>query len=71
MSLNPAEKATTKNLLSHSFKIMKLLNSKAIDTEEAKAQANLLKQANNLYKLELDTAVAKQKYPELKIKDIS
>ena len=71
MNLKSNESATTKNLLSHSFNIMKLLNAKAIDVDEAKAQANLLKQANNLYKLELDTAIAKEKYPELKIKDIS
>jgi formyltetrahydrofolate synthetase len=61
---------TTKELLKHAFDTMMLLRAKAISVEEAKGQANLLKQANNLYKYELDRAVAMQKYESLQIRNI-
>jgi len=47
-----------------------LLKSKAISVEEAKAQANLLKQSNNILKYELDRAVAVKKYEDLNIREI-
>ena len=63
-------KVNSKSLLKHSFDIMMLLKSKAISVDEAKAQANLLKQSNNLMKYELDRAVAIQKYESIEIRDI-
>lgn len=49
---------------------MDKLNAKVINVEEAKAQANLAKQANNLLKYELDKAVARCKFENLVITDI-
>jgi hypothetical protein len=43
---------------------MDKLNAKVISVEEAKAQANLAKQANNIMKHEMDRAVAIAKYGE-------
>lgn len=62
--------ANTKSLFDHAFQIMKNLNVKAITTEEAKAHSNLLKQANNLLKYELDRATAICKYEGLAIREI-
>lgn len=69
-NLSSKKKVNSRELLKHSFDMMMLLKSKAIDVEEAKAHANLLKQANNLLKYELDRAVAIQKYSEIEIRDI-
>jgi hypothetical protein len=63
-------KVTTKELLSHAFDMMKLLKAKAISVEEAKAQANLLKQSNNIIRYELDRAIALQKFDGIEIRDI-
>ena len=41
-------------LLSHLADVMLQLNSKSISIEEAKAQASLVKQSNNLLRFELD-----------------
>ena len=50
---------------------MKKLSANVISVEEAKAQSNLAKQANNLMKYELDRAVATAKYgDELTIREI-
>lgn len=49
---------------------MQLLKAKAISIEEAKAQANLIKQSNNLLRYELDRAVASARFEELVIRDI-
>jgi hypothetical protein len=49
---------------------MKLLKAKAISVEEAKAQANLLKQSNNIIRYELDRAIALQKFDGIEIRDI-
>lgn len=57
-------------LFSHAFDMMLLLKQKAISVEEAKAQANLLKQSNNLLKYELDKAIALKKYDNLEITQI-
>lgn len=48
MTLKSSKTATTKELFKHSFDLMQLLKQKAITVEEAKAQANLLKQSNNI-----------------------
>ncbi len=63
-------KANTKELFNHAFDVMKLLKAKAINPEEAKEHANLIKQANNLLKYELDKAKAYQKYENIEVKDI-
>lgn len=43
-----------KELLDFTCLMMKKLDKKEIDVEEAKAQANLIKQANNIMRYELD-----------------
>jgi hypothetical protein len=49
---------------------MMLLKSKVISVEEAKAQANLLKQSNNILRYELDRAIAIQKFDKIEIRNI-
>jgi hypothetical protein len=68
--MKTTKKPTTKELLKHSFDIMMLLKSKAIDVDEAKAQASLLKQSNNILKYELDRAIAQQKFENINIREI-
>jgi hypothetical protein len=68
--METTKKVNSKELLKHSFNMMMLLKQKAITVEEAKAHGNLLKQANNLLKYELDRAVAIQKYEGLEIREI-
>lgn len=68
--METTKKVNSKNLLKHSFDIMMLLKSKAISVDEAKAQANLLKQSNNLMKYELDRAIAIEKYEGIEIRNI-
>lgn len=68
--MKSTKKVNAKELLRHAFDTMMLLKANAIGTEEAKAQANLLKQSNNLLKFELDRAVAIQKYENIEIRDI-
>ncbi len=63
-------KANSKNLLKHAFDTMQMLKKGEIDIESAKAQANLLKQSNNILKYELDKAIATSKYENLSITDI-
>jgi len=63
-------KVNSKELLKHSFEMMMALKSNLIGIEDAKAQANLLKQANNLLKYELDRAVAIQKFDKIEIREI-
>lgn len=65
-----ARKVTSKELLKHSFDLMMLLKSKLITVEECKAQANLLKQSNNLLRYELDRALAISKFEGIDIRDI-
>jgi hypothetical protein len=64
------KKVSSKELLKHTFNMMMLLKQKAISVEEAKAQANLIKQSNNLLKYELDRAIAFQKFETLDIRNI-
>jgi hypothetical protein len=68
--METTKKVSTKELLKHSFNMMMLLKSKAISVEEAKAQSNLIKQANNLLRYELDRAIAEQKFGEVNIRNI-
>ena len=70
MSLTSSRKANTKELFKHSFDMMQLLKQQAISVEEVKAQSNLLKQANNLLRYELDRAIAEKKYDNLEIRQI-
>ena len=69
-NLKSTKNANTKELFKHSFDLMMLLKSKAISVEEAKAQANLLKQSNNILRYELDRAVAEKKFEDLNIREI-
>jgi hypothetical protein len=68
--MTTAKKVNTKELLKHSFDMMMLLKQKAISVDEAKAQANLIKQSNNLMKYELDRAIAMQKFENIEIRNI-
>jgi hypothetical protein len=68
--MTTTKKVNSGSLLKHAFDTMMHLKSKSIDVDEAKAQANLIKQANNLLKYELDRAVAIQKYDTLEIRNI-
>lgn len=61
----------TSDLLTHLCDQMKKLSVKAISSEEAKVQCDLVKQANNLYKYELEKAKAMQKYEGIEITEIS
>jgi hypothetical protein len=70
MSLTSKRKASSEELFRHSFDMMMLLKSKAISVEEAKAQSNLLKQANNILRYELDRAIAEKKFENLNIREI-
>lgn len=63
-------KTTTKELFKHAFETMMALKNKTLSVEEAKAQANLLKQTNNILKYELDRAIAEQKFENIKIRNI-
>ena len=60
----------SKELLKETFNMMMLLKAKGISVEEAKAQSNLIKQANNLLRYELDRAVAIQKFENIEIRNI-
>lgn len=64
MGLVSKKQSTSKSIFEHLCNQMDKLNSKVISVEEAKAQANLAKQANNITKYELDKAIAKAKFGE-------
>jgi len=71
MGLKTNSEANGKMIFAHLCDQMKKLSAKLIDVDEAKAQANLAKQANNLMKHELDRAVATAKYgKDLNIREI-
>jgi hypothetical protein len=70
IKMSKEQKVTTRELLRHSFSTMISLKTKTISIEEAKAQASLLKQSNNLLKYELDRAIAEQTYEDLDIREI-
>jgi hypothetical protein len=60
----------TKIIFNHLFNQMSKLDSKQISVEEAKAQANLAKQANNILNYELNKSIAKAKFENLVINEI-
>jgi hypothetical protein len=62
MGLVSKEKASTKAIFEHLCDQMSKLNAKVISVEEAKAQSNLAKHANNIKRYELDVSLAKSKY---------
>lgn len=62
--------ATAKTLFVHAYQTMQDLKKRSISVEEAKAQASLLKQSNNLLNYELQRAIAIQKFEEIQIRDI-
>lgn len=71
MGLISKNKASSKSIFEHLCDQMDKLNSKVVSVEEAKAQANLAKQANNILKYELDRAVAVAKFgEEINIKEL-
>jgi hypothetical protein len=53
-----------KSLIAFLYGQMEKLDTKEIDVEQAKAQANLAKQVNNAMKYELDLANTKMKIAE-------
>ena len=61
------QKASNKSIFNHLFDQMIALKNSDISVEEAKAQANLAKQTNNLTRYELDRAVAIAKFGEIMI----
>ena len=69
-NLKSNKKANTKELFSHTFDMLKLLKAKAITPDEAKEHANLIKQANNLLKYELDREKAICKYENFNLRNI-
>lgn len=71
MGLISKEQASSKAIFEHLCDQMSKLNAKVISVEEAKAQANLSKQANNILKYELDRSIAYAKYGnKLKITEL-
>jgi len=63
-------KTSTRELLKLTFEAIVALKNKEIAVDDAKAQAWLIKQANNLYRYELDRAIALKKFEELEIRNI-
>ena len=63
-------KVNSKALLKHAFETMQHLKNNKGDVDYAKAQANLLKQSNNILKYELDRATAYQKFENLDLRNI-
>jgi hypothetical protein len=63
-------RANSAKIFRHLCEQMDNLNAKLITVEDAKAQANLAKQANNILKYELDKAVAICKYENIVINNI-
>ena len=57
--------ASNKTIFNHLFAQMISLQNGDISVEEAKAQANLAKQTNNITRYELDRAVAIAKFGEI------
>lgn len=70
MKKNEDDKKKTQWLIDHAINQMKRLSVQAISVDEAKAQANLIKQSNNLLKYELDKAIAIQKYDGIEINEL-
>lgn len=62
MAIVSSKEANSKNIFKHLCDQMAKLSVNQITVEEAKAQANLAKQANNLLKYELERAKTMEKY---------
>lgn len=60
----------TKAILDFLIQQMEKLDKGQISIEQAKEQANLAKQTNNVLRYELDRAIAKSKYETLAIREI-
>lgn len=69
MALVSKTAASSQNIFKHLCDQMDKLAVKSISVEEAKAQANLAKQANNLLRYELDRAsfIAKNGNEQLRV----
>jgi hypothetical protein len=63
-------KANTKTIFKHLYEQMIKLDKKEITVEDAKAQANLAKQANNILNYQLNLAIAKSKFDDFVITEI-
>lgn len=70
MGLISKQNANSRAIFEHLCDQMAKLNAKVISVEEAKAQSNLAKQANNILKYELDRAIAVQKHENIDIRNI-
>lgn len=71
MAIISKDKASSKSIFEHLCDQMNKLNSKVISVEEAKAQSNLAKQANNILRYELDRAIAFSKFGDkMKISEL-
>ena len=63
MGIKSSKKANTETIFKHLCDQMSKLSAQVISVDEAKAQANLAKQANNILKYELERAKTMAKYP--------
>lgn len=63
-------KPNTKSILKHITSVMELLSNNEISVDDAKAHANLVKQANNVFKYELNRAKAIARYENIEIREI-
>jgi len=70
MALVSKTKATSENIFKHLCDQMDKLGVKAITVDEAKAQATLSKQANNLLRYELDRAKYIDKFGDENLRNI-
>lgn len=68
--MKDSKNVNSRELLKHAFNTMNALENKEISVEEAKAQSNLIKQSNNIFRYELDRAVAIQKFENIEIRNI-
>jgi hypothetical protein len=70
MGLISKQNANTDAIFRHLCDQMDKLNAGVVKVEEAKAQANLAKQANNVLRYELDKAIAIAKFKDITINEI-
>ena len=70
MSIISKNQANTEQIFKHLCDQMDKLNMKVVSVEEAKAQANLSKQANNILRYELDRAKFIEKYGKENLRQI-
>ena len=70
MGIVSKNKASSENIFKHLCDQMDKLNAKVISVDEAKAQAGLAKQANNLLRHEIDRATFIEKFGRDSLRDI-